>query len=122
MAMRYGFTAAEWDAAKEQVTALLGDRVMSGTGPTTYGKLASRITVITVGPHDYAMFHLLGDVSIDEDDNGRGMLSAYVITADTGMPGPGFFELAAKLGRDTDDPLACWIEEVERVDAAWGKT
>jgi hypothetical protein len=33
--------------------------------------------------------------------------------------GPGFFELARDLGRDTSDIEKCWIQEVKRVFEAW---
>ncbi len=31
------------------------------------------------------------------------------------QPGPGFFELAGELGRDTSDILVCWVEELKMV-------
>jgi hypothetical protein len=35
------------------------------------------------------------------------------------QPGPGFFELAKMLGRDTGDILKCWVNELHRVHAVW---
>jgi hypothetical protein len=35
------------------------------------------------------------------------------------QPGPGFFELAEKLGRDTSDILDCWVNELKKVHAYW---
>ena len=29
------------------------------------------------------------------------------------QPGPGFFQLAKKLGRDTSDILVCWIDQLK---------
>ena len=37
------------------------------------------------------------------------------------QPGPGFFELAKSLGRDTRDPLKCWVDELHHVHAVWSK-
>ena len=49
------------------------------------------------------------------------MLSAVVINADEGIPGYGFFNLAAELNRtgsaDSDD--AIWIAELEAVYEYW---
>jgi hypothetical protein len=34
-------------------------------------------------------------------------------------PGPGFFELAEKLGRDTSDIVKSWVDELKKVHAYW---
>jgi hypothetical protein len=48
------------------------------------------------------------------------MLSVVVVHRTGDMqPGPGFFELASDLGRDTSDILKCWIDELKRVHRAW---
>jgi len=117
--LKFGYERRDWDAAKAEIVRILGDRVRGGRGPITYGELASKVKSIWLEPHQYAMFAILGEVSDDEDTMGRGMLSAYVVTAETGIPGAGFFELAEKLGRHVDDRLAFWVEEIRRVDAAW---
>ncbi len=50
----------------------------------------------------------------------RGMLTVIVVHRDGDMePGPGFFELARELGRDTSDILRCWIEELKKVHKVW---
>lgn len=121
MATKFGYDLATWDKAKAEVVRILGERARSKAGPITYGDLARQIETIEVDPHDFAMFSLLGEVSSDEDTIGRGMLSAYVVSSESGAPGGGFFELATKLGRTFDDRLAFWIEEMRRVDDAWGR-
>jgi hypothetical protein len=117
--LKFGYERRDRDAAKAEIVRILGDRVRGGRGPITYGELASKVKSILLEPHQYAMLAILGEVSDDEDSIGRGMLSAYVVTAETGIPGAGFFELAEKLGRHVDDRLAVWVEEIRRVDAAW---
>jgi hypothetical protein len=63
---------------------------------------------------------MLGEISADEDAAGRGMLSVIVVHKSGDMqPGPGFFELARDLGRDTSDILVCWITELKKAHAAW---
>jgi len=54
---------------------------------------------------------LLRALSIDEDDAGRGLLSAVVVRADTRLPGTGWFRLAADRGRDGSEPLEMWRAE-----------
>lgn len=48
------------------------------------------------------------------------MLTVVVVHKDGDqMPGPGFFQLARSLGRDTRDGEAFWIGEMEEVYRAW---
>ena len=50
------------------------------------------------------------------------MLSVIVVHKSGDMqPGPGFFELAKKLGRNTSDILQCWVSELKKVHAHWSK-
>lgn len=58
---------------------------------------------------------LLREISMAEEAAGRGLLSAVVVRAPGGLPGGGFFQLAASLGRDTADRQACWRAEHEHV-------
>jgi hypothetical protein len=51
------------------------------------------------------------------DDEGRGLVSAVVVRADTGRPGAGWFRLAAERGRDVTDEDAAWHAERERLRA-----
>jgi hypothetical protein len=82
----------------------------------------ARIQTIPLEARDPRLFHLLGEVSSEEDAAGRGMLSVIVVHKDGDMqPGPGFFDLARDLGRDTSDILVCWITELRRVHAQWSR-
>ncbi|MEX2032251.1 MAG: hypothetical protein WEA81_05235 [Dehalococcoidia bacterium] len=85
-----------------------------------YSELVRRVQAARLEAHDTRLFQLLGDISVDEDEAGRGMLSVLVVhkTGDY-QPGPGFFELAKSLGRDTNDLLACWIQELKFVHTYW---
>ena len=82
--------------------------------------LAGEITSIQFEAHDPRLFQLLADVSLDEDAEGRGMLSVIVVHKYGDMqPGDGFFKLAKKLGRDTTDTMNCWVKELNKVHACW---
>jgi hypothetical protein len=119
MTTKYGYETRDWDAARAEIVAILGERARNARGPITYGALAGQLKSISIEPHQFAMFAMLGEISEDEDSLGRGMLSAYVVSAETGLPGGGFFELAEKLGRRADDRLAFWVGEIKRVDETW---
>ncbi len=85
-----------------------------------YSELVTRIQAIQFDAYDTRLFQLLGEISEEEDEAGRGMISALVVHKTGDMqPGPGFFNVAKDLGRDTSDLLKCWISEVKKVHAHW---
>ena len=91
-------------------------------GMIAYSELTIRLTTIPVHHHSAALFGILGDISTEENSAGRGMLSALVIHKKGDQePGPGFFELAAELNKNTSDILKCWITEVKKVHAYWNR-
>jgi len=117
---QYGFTDKQWNAAKKEAKESLITRAQV-RGMMPYSELAQLIQSIQVEAHDQRLFHLLGEISTEEDDAGRGMLSVIVVHKVGDMqPGPGFFELAEELGRDTSDILECWVKELHKVHAYWG--
>ncbi len=119
MLNEYGFSGSDWDAAKEEAKAILIG-VARRKGRIAYSELAAQIQAIKIEAHDPRMFHLLGEISSEEDRADRGMLTAIVVHKSGDMqPGPGFFELAKSLGKDTSDLLACWVNEFNRVHNYW---
>jgi hypothetical protein len=120
MATRYGYKIKDWDAAKQEMKDILTERARV-RGMIPYSELAGRIEAVRMEPDSYALAHMLGEVPEEEDTAGRGMLSVIVVHKDGDMqPGPGFFQLAKRLGRDTSDILTCWVEELKRVHRHWG--
>jgi molybdopterin synthase catalytic subunit len=117
----YGFSESEWSAALREAKDILAARAKL-RGMIPYSDLASRIKSVHLEAHDQRLFHLLGDISKAEDAAGHGMLSVIVVHKQGDMqPGPGFFELAQRLERDTSDVLECWVKELKRVHAFWSK-
>lgn len=115
----YGFEGVQWDTAKEQAKSILIG-VAARKGRIAYSELVGQISALSLEPHDNRLFHLLGEISSEEDKAGRGMLTAIVVHKSGDMqPGPGFFELAKSLGKDTKDPLVCWISEFNKVHDYW---
>jgi molybdopterin synthase catalytic subunit len=115
----YDFAQVDWDAAKHEARSVLVERAKV-RGMIPYSELAGKIQAIHLEAHDQRLFDLIGQVSSEEDAAGRGMLSVIVVHKSGDMqPGPGFFELAKQLGRDTSDILRCWVDELKRVHAVW---
>ncbi len=115
MTNKYGFTESDWVAARTEALSILID-VARCKGRIAYSELVAQIASIDLEAHDPRLFHLLDEISRQEDAAGRGMLTALVVHKSGDMqPGPGFFELAKSLGKDTSDVLLCWIGEFNRV-------
>ena len=114
MTTKYGYEQDQWDAAKAEMRQALIQRAKV-RGMIPYSELVEKVTEIELESNSYALAAMLGEVSSEEDAAGRGMLSVIVVYKDGDMqPGPGFFELAKELGRDTSDILKCWIGELKR--------
>lgn len=119
--MPYGFTQADWDEAKKQARTLM--IVRAGVrGMIPYSELTANVTAIRLTPDSAALAALLGEISTEEDNAGRGMLSVIVVHKTGDMePGRGFYELATRLGKPTEDQMAFWIAELHRIYAQWSK-
>lgn len=114
----FGIPPRQWDAAKTQAREAMIARAKLG-GVLPYSELVAKIQAVQFEPHDVRLFALLGEISAEEDAANRGMLSAVVVHKGDGQPGPGFFDLAQKLGRDTTAILPCWVSELKKVHAHW---
>lgn len=115
----HGFDQSAWEAAKAQARDVMIRRARV-RGMIPYSDLVREVTAIRMEPHDPRLFHFLGEIASEEDEAGRGMLTVVVVhKAGDMQPGPGFFELANHLGRDTSDILRCWVDELKRVHKVW---
>ena len=118
---KHGFAQSDWERAKAEAKEIMISRARV-RGMIPYSELANKIKSVSLGAYDQRFFHFLGEISQEEDASGRGMLTVLVVHRSGDMqPGPGFYELASYLGRDTRDVLKCWIDELHRVHAVWGK-
>ena len=95
-------------------------------GTVTYQEIAELVGLPTRGSYMGAEIgHLLGEISEDEHRHGRPMLSAIAVSV-SGMPGPGFFELARNLGKlDTagaEQERDFWKKEKVAVYATWQRS
>jgi hypothetical protein len=115
----HGFSEDDWNGAKDEAKNIMVERARV-RGMVPYSELVKQIRSVRLEAHDPRLFHLLGEISSEEDAAGRGMLSVVVVHKLGDMqPGPGFFELANQLGRNTKDLMKCWVEELHRVHAVW---
>jgi hypothetical protein len=118
MDTRFGFTPKQWEAAKEEMRQLLAEYARQER-TVSYSELVFNLHTIKLDPDSYALAHLLGEISTEEDVAGRGMLSAIVVHKEDKRPGKGFFELARRLGRDTTESDSCWIKELNHLYNYW---
>ena len=116
----FGYPPARWQDAKEEARRAM-ILTASHEQLMTYADLVEGIAAIHFQPHDFNLFHLLGQISTSEKNSGRGMLSAVVVTAEDQAPGQGFFKLAKELGIAFDDQTEFWATELKVVYTTWNK-
>lgn len=114
---RWGYDERVWDRAVDEGRKILTERASRKTNQTiSYSELASLIKSICFDAQDHAFHALLGDISVAEHDEGKGMLTVLVVyKGGDQMPGPGFFKLAEELGKDVRDKLKFWSDEFNLV-------
>lgn len=116
---KYGYEQHEWDAAKAEKRMALVERAKV-RGMIPYSELVEKTTSIELEPNSFALAAMLGEVSTEGAEADRGMFSVLVVHKVGDMqPGPGFFELAGELGRDTPDILKCWVDALKKVHRVW---
>ena len=118
----YNYAPATWQAAKDLVQQRIISNLRNpGVLLTTYGDLVRDVSyIIDFGTPRNAVFHcLLGQISDEQEEQGRGLLTALVVHKDDLHLGVGFFEGAANWGRDITDRERCWSEEIEKLRKIW---
>ena len=97
-------------------------REVAGRQKTThYEDIAPMLGLKMGDPADRVRIgQILGEISKQEHDAGRPMLSAVVTHKGDERPGPGFFELAQELGLvGSMGGETFFIHELKRVHAHW---
>jgi len=116
---RYMSSRTEWEILKDEAKRILADRAKV-RGMMTYSELSDRIMSKRLSPRGPQLFRLLDEISTDEYQAGRGLLSCIVVHKVGDMePGVGFYDLAKRMGYRSGDKLALWVKELHRVHAAW---
>ena len=70
----HDLTQSVWNVAKAEARKTM-IAVARREDLTAYSDLAAHITSCTLEPHDPRLARMLGDISTEEDEAGRGMLS-----------------------------------------------
>lgn len=94
-------------------------------GTTTYQAIAEIMGLPLRGAYmGSEVGKMLGEISEDEMNQGRPMLSAIVVGV-SGLPGSGFFTLAREFGKlqadSKEEQHRFWEEEKTAVYTAWQK-
>ncbi|MGE3109696.1 MAG: hypothetical protein AB7O77_15265 [Phycisphaerales bacterium] len=111
----------KWAAAKAEIRAILINKAKE-RAMIPYSDLVAQVRAVNFNAFDVRLFSILGQLSTDEHEQGRPLLSVLVVHKTGDMqPGDGFFELAESLGRDTSNLLEAWIAEVQKVYQYWNK-
>ncbi len=112
--------AQKWNWLKQRAEKELADTASNGK-TITYTQLSERLDS-GVLPQSEAMGRLLSEISRRTHKDRNVLLSAVVVRSDDGLPGDGFFELAAGLGMDASDREKFWEKCLEAVYMAYAKS
>jgi hypothetical protein len=116
---KFGYSASQWSRAKDEARDAMIECARR-RAMITYSDLTVSITAIAFKPDDVELAKLLGEISTEENEAGRGMLTVLVVHKQGDMqPGGGFYSLAERLGRDTTDRVRFWVDELHRVHGYW---
>src|SRR4051794_33275145 len=84
-----------WRAAKEEIRTILIAKARS-RAMIPYSELVGAVRAVNFTPRDRRLFEILGQVSVEEHEQGRPLLSVLVVHKTGDMqPGEGFFEWRA---------------------------
>lgn len=125
----YGIPLETWDKAVDEIQAILIERAKKSYEDSviTYGDLARLIRTVKVDPPYHALADMLGDATTKNAKRGI-LMSALVYNEQEGIPGNGFYRLAADLGYkisdgDTYEKKAEFATEHQKaVIEYWGST
>ncbi len=118
----FGYAAKTWQASKDEIRAVLVDCARREK-TIAYSDLVPKITALDLQAHDPRLDELLGQISIEENGHGRGVLSVLVVhkTGDL-RPGRAFCNCAEQLGLDTSDEDRRWADQLNKIYSCWTKS
>src|SRR6266511_4745557 len=84
----------QWAAAKEEIRRVLIEKARN-RAMIPYTELVGLVKSVRFNAYDQRLFAILGQISVEEHEEGRPMLAVLVVHKTGDMqPGQGFFELA----------------------------
>lgn len=112
---RWGYPVQLWAEARESVRRQLV-RCATEQGTAAYSELCEGIEAARFRPYSWAFMALLDEACRQEDSRTGAVLATLAVRKDTGRPGEGYFNWAAKTGLLGDrDRESFWTEMAERV-------
>jgi hypothetical protein len=119
--MTRSISRAKWVEVRAEIRQLLID-VARAKQVITYSELTSMLQTAYLHYHSSMLARLLVEIGGEEVEAGRPVLPALVVTKQTGLPGHGFFKLAAERGYDVSDPEEFWQKAVQEVYEFWASS
>ena len=118
MTETYGHPLTLWEEAKEEARQVLihcakEDRTIAAS------ELVREIRTISLAPRSRALFEMLDQIAFAEYAAGRGILTVMVVAKGRGMPGPGFYKFALRIGLNFTNKRDFYIQEHRRVVDYW---
>jgi len=111
-------TQAKWEALKREMRAILiGMARLRVT--VCYSDLAAMLTTASMHHRAPAFHRLLDEMCREDEAQGHAPLAALVVRKDSGIPGAGFFTIAASEGAEVSDPHAYWRQAFEQACDYW---
>ncbi|PTE11771.1 hypothetical protein [Mesorhizobium helmanticense] len=114
----HGFSALAWEKAKQEALVVMTLRARTGN-PITYSDLVAQIKAVRMEPHDTRLAHFLGEISTEEHEAGRPLITALVVHKHDLQPGKGFLELAMSLGFSFVDEVQFWSDQILLLQRQW---
>jgi hypothetical protein len=112
-----------WTEAKKRAINIMIRQARDGEPKITYTQLAKKLAIKIDGNvlkrNDPFFWALLCDISREEGQAGRGMLSVVVVRAVRGWPGRRFFKLGRDLGHKIKDEEQFWRMQFDYVCGYW---
>ncbi len=75
---KYGYSLADWEKAKSEMRKILVQHAR-GRKMIPYSDLVEQVSAIRLEANDYALAAMLGEISTEEDEAGRGLLTVLVV-------------------------------------------
>jgi hypothetical protein len=117
---KHGLSDAAWELAKAEGRAVLAECARDKKLISYIDFMHQIRSIAFETPHDSRLPQFLAEISTEEAEAGRGMMTALIVrkTGDQ-RPGMGFFQLGKRLGYEVSDSEKFWLEEVNKVFASW---
>lgn len=117
----FGLSETQWHQAKAELrTAII--EAAERRQMTWYSQIAPRVTVTQVDPYSALMNRLLDEISREEHNATRLLLTSIVTRKDGDRePGKGFYDTARALGHHFSEPYIFWATQVQDVFTRYGR-